>query len=62
MKVSEIQVSDIVSYARIEEGEYTTEAIENLISIAKLFISNYTGIPVTATETAIKCLEITPTL
>ena len=50
MKVSEITVNDIVNYLRLDEGDYIPTEIEALINTAKLFISNYTGIPITSTE------------
>lgn len=44
MKVSEIKVSDVANYLRLEEGEYTDTEIQNLIDIAKTFIKSYTGL------------------
>lgn len=44
MKVSEIQVSDIVSYMHLEEGEYDPKLINDLILISKSFIKSYTGL------------------
>jgi hypothetical protein len=44
MKVSEIQVSDITNYLRLEEGEYTETEINNLLEVAKKFIKSYTGL------------------
>lgn len=44
MKVSEIQVSDIASYLKLNEGEYTEKEIKDLINISKAFIRSYTGL------------------
>jgi hypothetical protein len=42
MKVSEIQVSNIVNYSKLEEGEYTPDEIQTLIDVSKAFIKSYT--------------------
>lgn len=57
MKVSEITVSDVVEYSRLEPGEYTDTQISVLLDTAKIFISKYTGIPITSTDTTIKTLD-----
>ncbi len=57
MKVSEILVSNVVEYLRLEDGEYTEPEIANLLSVAKKFISNYTGIPITSTDLTVKTLD-----
>lgn len=44
MKVSEIAVSHVISYLKLETGEYTNENIQTLIDISKAFIKSYTGI------------------
>lgn len=44
MKVSEIQVSDIVNYLKLEDGEYTETEIQSLLIAAKSFIKSYTGL------------------
>lgn len=44
MKVSEIQVSDVANYLRLEEGEYSEVELANLLSVAKKFIKSYTGL------------------
>lgn len=47
-KVSEITTKDIANYIRLdtyEEAEFTT-----YLNIAKNYISNYTGIPITSNE------------
>lgn len=57
MKVSEVTVQNIVDYLKLEEGEYKQEKIQAYIDTAKLFISGYTGIPITSTDVAIKTLN-----
>lgn len=57
MKVSEITVSDIANYLRLESGEYTTGEITNFINIATLLISNYTGIPKESDDVTVKVLD-----
>lgn len=60
MKVSEIKVTDVADYLRLEEGEYKPVHIQLLIDTAVLFISGYTGIPVPSvppTEPPIKTLD-----
>lgn len=44
MKVSEITVSDVANYLRLEPGEYTEVEIQTLIDAAKAFIKSYTGL------------------
>jgi len=44
MKLNEIQVSDVVEYLRLEEGEYSETFIANLLDVAKNFIKAYTGL------------------
>lgn len=57
MKVSEIQVSDIAKYLRLEAGEYTEPELTSIFTAAKNFISSYTGIPISSTDTAIKTIN-----
>lgn len=57
MKVSEIAVSNVVEYLKLESGEYTETGIQTLIETAKVFIQGYTGIPITSTDTTIKTLD-----
>jgi hypothetical protein len=57
MKVSEITASNIAEYIRLGTGEYTEAEITPLLTTAKSFISNYTGIPETPTDTSIKTLD-----
>lgn len=45
-KVSEITIDDVASYIRVTD----TEGIDTYLNIAKNYISNYTGIPVTNEE------------
>ncbi|MDF2537414.1 MAG: hypothetical protein K0S76_435 [Herbinix sp.] len=44
MKASEIEISDVVRYLKLEEDEYQSDDIQMLIDTAKAFISSYTGI------------------
>jgi hypothetical protein len=44
MKVSEITISDVVEYLRLEDGDYNAIEIENLLNVAKKFIKSYTGL------------------
>lgn len=50
MKVSEIQASDIADYLILDKEDYNEKQLELLISTAKIFISNYTGIPIKSTN------------
>ena len=45
-KVSEITVEDVANYIRL--GDYEEGEIGTYLNIAKSYISNYTGIPVTS--------------
>ena len=45
-KVSEITIDNVADYIRVTD----TEGIDTYLNIAKHFISNYTGIPVTSEE------------
>lgn len=44
MKVSEVKVSDIVNYLKLNEGEYQESDIKMLIDTSKAFIRSYTGL------------------
>lgn len=44
MKVSEVKVSDIVSYLKLEENEYTENDIQMLIDTSRAYIKSYTGL------------------
>ncbi|MGF7059283.1 head-tail connector protein [Brassicibacter mesophilus] len=57
MKVSEITVNNIAEYLRLETGEYNELELANLLNVAKKFISEYTGIPITTEDTTIKTLD-----
>lgn len=46
MKVSEIQVSDVANYLRLEEGEYSEALLTSLLNTAKEFIKSYTGLTI----------------
>lgn len=47
MKISEVTMGDVVSFLRLEEGDYKPEEIEAILAAAKQYISDYTGIPQT---------------
>lgn len=57
MKVSEITVSNIIEYLRLDTGEYTDTEISPLLIASKNFISSYTGIPITSEDIAVKTLD-----
>jgi hypothetical protein len=57
MKVSEITVSNIAGYLKLEPGEYTESEFTPLLTVAKNFISAYTGIPITSDDTTVKTLD-----
>ena len=42
-KVSEITASDLAEYIRIDEPEDELQTLNNMLSVAKTFIVNYTG-------------------
>lgn len=44
MKVSEITVSNVADYLRLDTGEYTDTELQVLIDTAKAFIKSYTGL------------------
>lgn len=44
MKVSEITVNDVVSYLKLEDGEYDPLEVLNFLSVSKKFIKSYTGL------------------
>lgn len=46
MKVSEIQVSDVANYLRLEEGEYSEALLTSLLNTSKEFIKSYTGLTI----------------
>lgn len=44
MKVSEIQLSDIADYLRLEEGQYTEAELTMMFDAAKSFVKSQTGL------------------
>lgn len=44
MKVSEIQLSDIADYLRLEEGQYTEAELTMMFDAAKSFAQSQTGL------------------
>ena len=59
MKVSDIQISDVVEYLRLPENPDTSEKnfINSCLNIAKNFIENYTGIPQRSDEDGAETLD-----
>ncbi|RDU22763.1 head-tail connector protein [Anaerosacchariphilus polymeriproducens] len=55
MKVSEITVQNVADYLRLDDA--TDPFLSSILSISKQYISNYTGIPITSTDTTIKTLD-----
>ena len=47
-KVSKITAHDIANYIRLDD--YEVSEIETYLNVAKSYISNYTGIPITGDE------------
>lgn len=48
-KVSEITIEDVARYMRVDLDDEVSD-IETYLNIAKNYISNYTGIPVTSED------------
>lgn len=44
MKVSEIAISDVANYLRLEDGEYTDTEIQGLIDVAVAYVKSHTGL------------------
>jgi hypothetical protein len=57
MKVSDITVSNIADYLKLDTEEYTDTEIQMYIDTAKTFIYGYTGIPITSTDITVKTLD-----
>ncbi|MDF2510464.1 MAG: phiLdb [Herbinix sp.] len=57
MKVSEITATNVAGYLKLEAGEYSTTDITPILTAAKNFISSYTGIPITSTDTTVITLD-----
>lgn len=51
MKVSEVKVSDIVNYLKLDEDEYTESEIQMLIDTSRAYIKSYTGLNDTLVDT-----------
>ena len=54
-KVSEITAEDVANYIRVDDYEFAE--IETYLNIAKNYISNYTGIPVSSDEEEAETLD-----
>lgn len=46
MKVSEVTVTNVAEYLRLEEGEYSEALLTSLLNTAKEFIKSYTGLTI----------------
>jgi len=44
LKVSEVTVTNVAEYLRLEEGEYSQALLTSLLNTAKEFIKSYTGL------------------
>lgn len=44
MKVSEVTVTNVAEYLRLEEGEYSEALLTSLLNTVKEFIKSYTGL------------------
>lgn len=54
-KVSEITAHDIADYIRVDD--YEDRELETYLNIAKNYISNYTGIPITSEDKGSETLD-----
>jgi len=44
LKVSEITISDVAKYLRLEDNEYCENELTTILTTAKQFIKSYTGL------------------
>lgn len=42
--MSEVTVTNVAEYLRLEDGEYTESELDNLLNVSKKFIKSYTGL------------------
>lgn len=57
-KVSEITINDIANYIRLTEiSEEDKKELQTYLNVAKNYISNYTGIPITSKEDGAETLD-----
>ena len=42
--MSEVTVTNVAEYLRLEDGEYTESELDNLLNVARKFIKSYTGL------------------
>ena len=54
-KVSDITIEDVANYLKLDD--YEESEIETYLNIAKNYISNYTGIPVTSIKEGVETLD-----
>lgn len=45
MKVSEITIEDVAEYLRLDDDEYSSVQMMAILTAAKEYVSDYTGIP-----------------
>lgn len=60
MKISEITSKEVASYLRLDYSSLTADEVtelDNLLIVAKKFISDYTGIPATSEDVTIDTLD-----
>lgn len=57
MKISEITEIDVVTFLRLENGDYDTTEISAIMAAAKNYIVSYTGIPATSEDADAETLD-----
>ena len=50
MKIDDISITDVVSFLRLEEDEYTPQEIQAIMAAARSFIISYTHLPVESAD------------
>lgn len=50
MKVSEISVTNVADYLKLNTGDYSVGELQAILTASKTYISQYTGIPIESTE------------
>lgn len=57
MKVSEIKIEDVAEYLKLEDDEYSSVQMTAILTAAKEYVSDYTGIPQKTDTTEGKTLD-----
>jgi hypothetical protein len=57
VKISEITVSHVADYLRLESGQYDSAVLTAIMTAAEKFIADYTGIPATSVDPAADTLD-----